>query len=407
MDNRSKVLCALCQRGDETKVTGALATKDYVTAHQNCLLYSSGICCSCSPQYDDLFGFSVADVLAEVKRGSKLMCYRCQTRGATAGCEVKRCNKSYHYPCAVQHKAMFVEDAVQGKYELFCFKHRDQKQSGPTKVTRASEFSSDSNSGRPSSSKRRLSFQDKPKGNPSKRKAAVEIFTEDSSDSDVGADEDMVAFGPVETDSNSSPKAELIREDGKSPAGSTSGSPPVNGTMAGAKEDDNPILRSDCESESLLPASPSSRFQSTLYPRLVLLKSEVDGTVSPPQDEINSPLLGLSGAGSPPLPHHSLPLNVPRSAASTSSPPDTSFTFPTLAPPSSLKPDLNSTSFWKNCNAAGCTQALFAGFLNEMNAVCSRIQSDRASREDYDHALAVMIASGTLEEVVAKQQEGV
>uniref|UniRef100_A0AAQ4RTA9 PHD-type domain-containing protein n=1 Tax=Gasterosteus aculeatus aculeatus TaxID=481459 RepID=A0AAQ4RTA9_GASAC len=79
-------------------------------------LFSSGLVCSSSPQFDDLFGFSVGDVLAEVKRGSKLMCSRCQLRGATAGCEVRRCKKSYHYPCAVQHKANVVEDADKGKY---------------------------------------------------------------------------------------------------------------------------------------------------------------------------------------------------------------------------------------------------------------------------------------------------
>lgn len=117
MDNRSKVECVLCKKCEETKVTGALSTKDEVTAHQNCLvnihivsfqretpascsrtckpfsgignerlfvltrvsvfgsfqLFSSGLVCSSSPQFDDLFGFSVGDVLAEVKRGSKLV----------------------------------------------------------------------------------------------------------------------------------------------------------------------------------------------------------------------------------------------------------------------------------------------------------------------------------------------
>ncbi|KAL6101053.1 uncharacterized protein ACO6RY_08065 [Pungitius sinensis] len=134
MDNGSKVLCVLCQKCDETEKTGALSTKDGVTAHQNCLLFSSGLICRYSPQFDDLFGFSVDDVLAEVKRGSKLTCYRCQMKGATAGCEVKRCKRSYHYPCAVQHKATVVEDADQGKYVLFCFKHSEPTQNNNVSV---------------------------------------------------------------------------------------------------------------------------------------------------------------------------------------------------------------------------------------------------------------------------------
>lgn len=36
-------------------------------------LFSSGIFCRSSPQFDDLFGFSVTDVMNEVKRGSKLV----------------------------------------------------------------------------------------------------------------------------------------------------------------------------------------------------------------------------------------------------------------------------------------------------------------------------------------------
>lgn len=35
--------------------------------------FSSGIYCQHSPQFDDLFGFSVEDVMEEVKRGSKLV----------------------------------------------------------------------------------------------------------------------------------------------------------------------------------------------------------------------------------------------------------------------------------------------------------------------------------------------
>uniref|UniRef100_UPI0037E858E2 PHD finger protein 11 n=1 Tax=Semicossyphus pulcher TaxID=241346 RepID=UPI0037E858E2 len=130
MGRGHRVACVLCQRSEETKITGPLSTKEEVTAHQDCLLYSSGICCQNSPLDDDLFGFSVEDVLKEVKRGKLLKCCRCNKSGATAGCEVGRCKKSYHYPCAVEEKAHLVDDK-EGRYALYCVKHHEmQKNNG-------------------------------------------------------------------------------------------------------------------------------------------------------------------------------------------------------------------------------------------------------------------------------------
>ncbi|KAI9547075.1 hypothetical protein NQZ68_021745 [Dissostichus eleginoides] len=123
MHEDDRLLCVLCQRSEQTKITGALSTKDDVTAHQNCLLFSSALFCRNTPQFDDLFGFSVDDVLKEVKRGRQLICNKCKKRGATAGCEVGRCKKSYHYPCAVEERAKIVEDVTKEEYVLYCYKH--------------------------------------------------------------------------------------------------------------------------------------------------------------------------------------------------------------------------------------------------------------------------------------------
>lgn len=127
MGNGRKASCVLCQRSEESKTTGALSTKDQVTAHQDCLLYSSGIYSTASPAYDDLFGFSVEDVLEEVKRGNRLICYHCKKKGATVGCEVKRCKKSFHYPCAVDKGDKPFEDKQNGKYGVYCLHHYEEK----------------------------------------------------------------------------------------------------------------------------------------------------------------------------------------------------------------------------------------------------------------------------------------
>ncbi|XP_069389022.1 uncharacterized protein phf11 isoform X8 [Paralichthys olivaceus] len=118
------VSCVLCLSSEETQTTGALSIKDEVAAHQNCLLFSSGIFCRNSPQFDDLFGFSIEDVVKEVKRGRKLQCHKCKKKGATAGCEVKRCKRSYHFPCAVKKGAKVIEDPAKGSYGLYCSQHQ-------------------------------------------------------------------------------------------------------------------------------------------------------------------------------------------------------------------------------------------------------------------------------------------
>ncbi|GAA6083202.1 uncharacterized protein phf11 isoform X1 [Tachysurus ichikawai] len=71
----SDLLCCLCKSADETDITGPLSCKHGTAAHQNCLLYASGLYCKNSPTYDDLFGFDVEDVEKEARRGRKLLTY--------------------------------------------------------------------------------------------------------------------------------------------------------------------------------------------------------------------------------------------------------------------------------------------------------------------------------------------
>ncbi|XP_051563983.1 uncharacterized protein LOC127446799 isoform X3 [Myxocyprinus asiaticus] len=133
----SKIICVLCQNSDENEITGALSSKENISAHQNCLLYASGIYCKNSPTYDDLFGFAVDDVKKELRRGKRLQlkiptltqqmkCSHCGKPGATAGCDVKHCKHSFHYPCAIEVHGRPVEDRAKGSYILFCKKHDPQ-----------------------------------------------------------------------------------------------------------------------------------------------------------------------------------------------------------------------------------------------------------------------------------------
>uniref|UniRef100_A0A0F8CSE5 PHD finger protein 6 n=1 Tax=Larimichthys crocea TaxID=215358 RepID=A0A0F8CSE5_LARCR len=420
------------------------------------VLYSSGIFCRDSPQFDDLFGFSVDDVIGEVRRGNKLICSHCKKKGATAGCEVVRCKKSFHYPCAVTAGAKIIEDADEGSYGLYCVRHSEPPGNGvsvngiktsknysdatPAKIVSCQTSQKRSSSGdstaagpvrspscTPSTSKRRRSFDDKIMATRYRRSKAWEHFkqcgersvrcslcgaglafhgsttamhahlrrkhviveaceparsdfvyllrleektpkrksegwngmvSDSSSDS---ADADMAMFAPLEFDSDSS--ANSVPE----VAESQSLLPPVdNGT--------DPLRRSNTP---------------TAQPVTVM-----DGEIVKEEEEF-SPVM-IDHTSEPTVPQQTSVSPPPSPDRSTAAPPETV---------SNPKPSIDSTRFWKSCNAAHCTQAVFADFIREMEGISSRIQSDEASQEDYDCALRVMEASGKLTALVIRQQE--
>ncbi|XP_022596738.1 PHD finger protein 11 isoform X2 [Seriola dumerili] len=462
-----KVFCVLCNRSEETKVTGALSTKDEVTAHQNCLLFSSGIFCRNSPEFDDLFGFSVEDVMTEVKRGSKLYCNRCKQKGATAGCEVGRCKKSFHYPCAVQERAEITEDPDNGKYGLFCFKHHSQssKYNGPVNGHGTSKNPSEAGTSQRNSnddfaearpvcssdsnshlhSKRRLNFNDRQEESRSKYKPAAKTrrISDSSHSDDNEPNTEMEIFAPLESDidetTNSVPqnylltRPQFIRKDTECQTECTSGNQLNVKNEFENKDEGETTIDSDAESESLLPveicteATTSSTLSpqtvSTAYPKVILVKAaeekkREDEGCSPDQHIAgpSAPQQSSTGAPPSPSPGHSKPDSVtgsPQCSSSAISPPPPESMCVSLISSSPcpkgccFDPELiiDSPSFWKSCNVAGCTQAIFTDFINEMNDIASRIQSDQASQKDYDLALTVMAASGKLAELVAKQQK--
>lgn len=118
-------------------------------------LFSSALVTSHSDN-ENIGGFSVEDVKKEIKRGNKLvsmqtntfkvfssakcrgltrqlnnncklgflftrsltvqMCSSCHRPGATIGCDVKTCRRTYHYYCALWDKAQTKENPSQGIY---------------------------------------------------------------------------------------------------------------------------------------------------------------------------------------------------------------------------------------------------------------------------------------------------
>ncbi|MGH0186914.1 UNVERIFIED_CONTAM: hypothetical protein FKN15_022762 [Acipenser sinensis] len=93
-------------RTSKDKECGQLLVSDNqkVAAHHKCLLFSSALVTSHSDS-ENIGGFSIEDVKKELKRGSKLMCSSCHRPGATIGCDVKTCRRTYHYYCALWDEA--------------------------------------------------------------------------------------------------------------------------------------------------------------------------------------------------------------------------------------------------------------------------------------------------------------
>ncbi|KAL7991409.1 hypothetical protein Chor_015665 [Crotalus horridus] len=102
--------CAFCRDDEETAIM-YIAEEQNLAVHQNCLLFSSGFVESEEQKAEDLNKrFDVASVMSEIKRGRRLRCRFCHTKGATVGCEIQTCRKNYHYLCAFR-------DAASVKYE--------------------------------------------------------------------------------------------------------------------------------------------------------------------------------------------------------------------------------------------------------------------------------------------------
>ena len=113
-----KATCGFCHRDnsqDIEKVCGNLHVEKlngkYIAAHHKCLQYSAQLI---QYKFDSFGGFKLDKVLEEIKRGKFLKCAICKPRkgngkkskdgynvnGATAGCALKACQKTYHYCCA-------------------------------------------------------------------------------------------------------------------------------------------------------------------------------------------------------------------------------------------------------------------------------------------------------------------
>ncbi|CAK7289130.1 PHD finger protein 11 [Vulpes lagopus] len=122
-EKMEKRTCALCPKDIEYSVL-YFAQSENIAAHENCLLYSSALveCEDHDPRNQDR-NFDVESVKKEIHRGRNLRCAFCNRRGATVGCDVKACKRSYHFFCAQNDHAVLQTDGLRGIYKVFCQQH--------------------------------------------------------------------------------------------------------------------------------------------------------------------------------------------------------------------------------------------------------------------------------------------
>ncbi|KAK5920656.1 hypothetical protein CgunFtcFv8_024443 [Champsocephalus gunnari] len=429
MHEDDRLLCVLCQRSEQTKFTGALSTKEDVTAHQNCLLFSSALFCRNTPQFDDLFGFSVDDVLGEVKRGRQLICNKCKTRGATVGCEVGRCKKSYHYPCAVEERAKIVEDVTKEEYVLYCYKHypktEEKNSSENGRLSLSSKSRAYRNPEEAGTSKVYCLTCEKSEGNISLESLSYNVMSycdkhapgsQEKNASGDSTDQRPTVYSSDSNSSTSSIKRQLSFRNKQNGTPSKRRSKVSwaslrdDSSISGDNEPDSitaPLDTDIDDSEHLVREPLEAESESRLPPiAQPLPASQADfSTQTSPVSPMFPPSEVWCKTETQKQADDGACVTLPTSCSPPVAPPPLDAPPPHVAPPPERSPSAASSRFWRSCNAAGCTQNIFRGFYKEMSDVSDRIQAEQASQEDYDLALTVMRASGKLLELVVNQQE--
>ena len=120
-DEQASKICLFCRKGtDDELIYGKFYVHEHVVAHYYCLLFSSGLEQN-GKDIEGILGFLNHDIEREINRGRKLTCTGCKTTGATVGCCNKKCMKSYHYPCGVEHEML---NQYFGAFSSYCSRHR-------------------------------------------------------------------------------------------------------------------------------------------------------------------------------------------------------------------------------------------------------------------------------------------
>uniref|UniRef100_A0A224YN25 G2/M phase-specific E3 ubiquitin-protein ligase n=1 Tax=Rhipicephalus zambeziensis TaxID=60191 RepID=A0A224YN25_9ACAR len=116
--------CAFCDLPQGDDINGELLSSGSgLHVHYFCLLFSSGLH-QRGEENEPLRGFVEADVRAELRRGSRLICCFCKRKNATVGCCLRACKKAFHMPCGVAKDCLL---QFFGDFRVYCAAHRPRQ----------------------------------------------------------------------------------------------------------------------------------------------------------------------------------------------------------------------------------------------------------------------------------------
>ncbi|XP_041070757.1 G2/M phase-specific E3 ubiquitin-protein ligase isoform X4 [Carcharodon carcharias] len=149
LEQRQNPSCVFCRRNDDCpEKYGEKKTYDNgITLHYYCLIMSSGLY-QRGKENEGIYGFLAADIRKEIRRASRMLqeamscsvllpvnqtdrgdalhrskekCRVCKKRGASIGCAIAKCPKSFHFPCGVENQCIF---QFTGQFASYCWEHR-------------------------------------------------------------------------------------------------------------------------------------------------------------------------------------------------------------------------------------------------------------------------------------------
>ncbi|XP_016147793.1 uncharacterized protein [Sinocyclocheilus grahami] len=399
----NKIICVLCEKSDESETTGPLSSKESTSAHENCLLFASGIYSKNSPTYDDLFGFAVEDVKEEQRRGKRLVNIIATAYAQHTLTASKTSNISKIYTSAYDSLVRWAEVETPRRKKIKRILDSDDESPTSTDRVVAPAMSNTKESMLPKQPSQSSPVPEKTrpceKLNPSTTEA-------DDDDTDIDSDDSQSLLQPemyhitvpcsILMDSGPSAESEYSLEP-SSPAGAAPAAMCTSpGSVAAPELEETP---------STSRTSPPPRAQTT------------DPT--PNQDRASDGPTGQPGS-----PPHSSPtvdvLAVSISAVQTlsllvqashlkseqlpePSPPagvSSSPGRPAAADASDVgtteKSQSSAAIFWTRCNEAGWTKEVFSELVSQLSSLGERVLSQEACHQDYDVALKVLLASGQL-----------
>ncbi|KAJ6637334.1 G2/M phase-specific E3 ubiquitin-protein ligase, partial [Pseudolycoriella hygida] len=112
--------CVLCKSNKINNLElGEFKALGDIKVHYFCMLLSAGLLTN-GNEDEGILGFLLPDIKKESKRAIRLKCHYCHQAGASIGCCIPTCNRSFHLNCGLKNKCL---NQFTSEYKSFCDRH--------------------------------------------------------------------------------------------------------------------------------------------------------------------------------------------------------------------------------------------------------------------------------------------